>query len=53
MGIPLYFGYASGADVNVFPLAQMMYPAAASCWGTWSPAVPTRTYPAVSLCFTC
>ena len=28
MGIPLYFGYASGADVNVFPLAQMMYPAA-------------------------
>lgn len=28
MGIPLYYGYVSGADVNVFPLAQMMYPAA-------------------------
>ena len=28
MGIPLYIGYASGADVNVFPIAQMMYPAA-------------------------
>lgn len=28
MGIPLYFGYTSGADVNVFPLAQMLYPAA-------------------------
>ena len=28
MGIPLYLGYRSGADVNVFPLAQMMYPAA-------------------------
>lgn len=28
MGIPLGIGYYSGADVNLFPLAQMLYPAA-------------------------
>lgn len=28
MGIPMYFGHASGADVTAFPLTQMLYPAA-------------------------
>lgn len=28
MGLPMYLGHSSGADVSVFPLAQMLYPAA-------------------------
>ena len=28
MGLPMYWGHSSGADVSVFPLAQMLYPAA-------------------------
>ena len=51
LGLLMWYGYGTGADLGAFPNAQMLYPAAGVMLAYLITRKKTRICPRLSLCF--